>query len=155
MDDAIFGGATYTDLPCGIAYYPSDNAASHDLHVSNGPGVLLASYTLGAHAQRYAAYSPGNAAAYAITALGKVHPQLRQREMVGKSLSWSWGSLPFAGGGFAAPGKREELRRHLSAPEGRLFFAGEHASQNRSWIQGALESSLAAVKDMLAVYARR
>jgi monoamine oxidase len=26
LDDGIFGGGTYTDLPIGMSYYPSDNA---------------------------------------------------------------------------------------------------------------------------------
>ena len=116
--------------------------------------MLLASYTLGAHAQRYAAFKPTDAAASAINSFGSVHQQLREADMVRKAVNWSWGSYHLAGGAFAAPGQREELRPHLSASEGLLFFAGEHTSLNRCWIQGALESSLGAVRDMLAVHAR-
>ena len=36
------------------------------------------------------------------------------------------------------------------APEGRIFIAGEHASLAHTWMQGALESGLRAVKEMLA-----
>jgi monoamine oxidase len=35
-------------------------------------------------------------------------------------------------------------------PEGRIFFAGEHISLTHTWMQGALESALQAVRDMLA-----
>ena len=33
----------------------------------------------------------------------------------------------------------------------RIFFAGEHASLTHTWMQGALESALVAVREMLAV----
>jgi monoamine oxidase len=41
MDDGIFGGGTFTDLPIGTTYYPSDNAQRKDPRVSAGPGVML------------------------------------------------------------------------------------------------------------------
>jgi monoamine oxidase len=34
------------------------------------------------------------------------------------------------------------------APEGRIFFAGEHLSDNPSWMQGALQSGLRVVKEV-------
>ena len=39
IDDGIFGGGTFTDLPIGAAYYPSDNALSKNPRVSAGAGV--------------------------------------------------------------------------------------------------------------------
>jgi monoamine oxidase len=35
------------------------------------------------------------------------------------------------------------------AREGRVFFAGEHASLAHTWMQGALEAALRAVRDIL------
>ena len=35
-----------------------------------------------------------------------------------------------------------------SAPDGRIYFAGEHLSPWFSWIQGALSTALKAVKDI-------
>jgi monoamine oxidase len=43
------------------------------------------------------------------------------------------------------------LYRHVIAPEGRIYFAGEHASLAHTWMQGALESGLRAVQDMLVM----
>jgi monoamine oxidase len=37
------------------------------------------------------------------------------------------------------------------APEGRVYFAGEHASLAHAWIQGAIESGLNAAS---AIHAR-
>jgi len=48
------------------------------------------------------------------------------------------------------PGQHAALHRHLVALEGRLFFAGEHISLTHTWMQGALDSALLAVRDMLA-----
>jgi monoamine oxidase len=149
MDDHIFGGATYTDLPTEFTYYPSDNARAKDPRVSSGPGVLLVSYTIGQRAMRFASQSPTVAAEYAINSLASVHPKLLAHGMIRKSVSWSWDAHPWSLGGFAAPGKRMDLRSELSLPEGRIFFAGEHLSPHRTWIQGALESAIVAVEQIV------
>jgi monoamine oxidase len=149
-DDRIYGGGTYTDLPTEFTYYPSDNAKAKDTHVSAGPGVLLASYTIGQRALRYAAESPAAAAESALRSLSAVHPQLTKPGMVRNSLSWSWDNHPWSRGGFAAPHQRMDLIARIAAPEGRIFFAGEHLSQHRTWIQGAFESALVAVHEIIA-----
>lgn len=149
-DDHIFGGGTYTDLPTEFTYYPSDNAQQKDARVSAGPGVLVASYTIGRSALRYAALSSQEMSASVLRTVGRVHPQLNATGAVRSAVSWSWDNHPWSLGGFAAPGKRMDLRTQLAAREGRVFFAGEHTSQHRTWIQGALESALLAVRAMLA-----
>jgi len=40
------------------------------------------------------------------------------------------------------------------APEGRIYFAGEHASLAHSWMQGAFESALTATRQMLEAAGR-
>ncbi|MGH9890877.1 MAG: FAD-dependent oxidoreductase, partial [bacterium] len=50
-------------------------------------------------------------------------------------------------------GQHEALYRYLIEPEGRVFFAGEHASLTHTWTQGALESALRAVAQMLSAQA--
>jgi monoamine oxidase len=47
------------------------------------------------------------------------------------------------------PGQWSALHRHIVAPEGRIYFAGEHASLVHTWMQGALESALISVRAML------
>jgi monoamine oxidase len=41
-----------------------------------------------------------------------------------------------------------ELLRHTGTPEGRVHFAGEHASPWPGWIQGALHSGLRAAREV-------
>jgi len=151
-DDGIFGGGTFTDLPTGTTYYPSDNAEAKDPRVSRGPGVLLASYSWGQGARRLASLPHKERVASVLQHLSRVHPQLREPGIVRESASWSWDNHPYSGGAFAwfMPGQHSSLHRHIIAPADRIYFAGEHASLTHTWMQGALESGLRAVREMLA-----
>ncbi len=150
-EDGIYGGGTYTDLPSGTTYYPANNAEAKDPKVSAGPGVMLASYTWGQAARRLAALPHRERAGVVLEHLSRVHPQLRQEGMVRRTASWSWDNHRWSSGAFAwfLPGQHTALHRHVVAPEGRIFFAGEHASLTHTWMQGALESALQAVQEML------
>jgi monoamine oxidase len=150
-DDGIYGGGTFTDLPTGTTYYPSDNAEAKDPRVSRGPGVLLASYSWGQGARRLASLPHRERVASVLQHLSRVHPQLREPGIVRESASWSWDNHPYSGGAFAwfMPGQHSSLHRHIIAPADRIYFAGEHASLTHTWMQGALESGLRAVREML------
>lgn len=151
VEDGIFGGGTYTDLPTGVTYYPADNAEGKDPRVSRGPGVMLASYTWGQAARRLGMLSHADRAALVMEHLGRVHPQLAAGGSVRRTASWSWDRHRWSGGAFAwfMPGQHTALHRHIVAPEGRIFFAGEHTSLAHTWMQGALESALRAVREIL------
>ncbi len=151
-DDGIYGGGTYTDLPTGTTYYPSDNAQARDPRVSAGPGVMLASYSWGQAARRLANLPHPERAAVVLKHLSRVHPQLAEPGMLRQSASWSWDNHPYSSGAFAwfMPGQHTMLYPDVIAPEGRIHFAGEHASLAHTWMQGALGSSLRAVQQMLA-----
>ena len=47
------------------------------------------------------------------------------------------------------PGQHSSLHRHIVASAGRIYFAGEHASLTHTWMQGALESAIRNVREML------
>ena len=66
--------------------------------------------------------------------------------------SFAWDQHKWTGGAFVwfNPGQHTNLHRHLLTPEGRIHFAGEHTSLAHTWMQGALESGLRAVKEMTA-----
>ncbi len=150
-DDGIFGGGTFTDLPTGSTYYPSDNAGAKDPRVSAAPGVMLASYSWGQTARRLASLAHEPRSAVVLRHLARVHPQLAQPGVVQGTASWSWDNHPFSSGAFAwfLPGQHTTLHRYIVAPEGRVFFAGEHASLTHTWMQGALESGLRATRELL------
>jgi monoamine oxidase len=117
---------------------------------------MLASYTWGHAARRLAALPHTARSTLVMGHLRAVHPQLKQKGIVRRTASWNWDTYRWSGGAFAwfMPGQHTALHRHLVAPEGRLFFAGEHVSLTHTWMQGALESALQAVRDMLATSRR-
>jgi len=54
----------------------------------------------------------------------------------------SWQKEPWTGSAYASPTNTQNaaLSSHIEVAEGRVHFAGEHASQFHGWIQGAIES---------------
>lgn len=138
-DDGIFGGGTVTDLPIRILFYPEHGQES-------GRGVLLASYTWAEDAQRWGSLSPADRITQALENLAEIHPQIVENFEIGTS--YMWHDDEFAGGAFALfdPGQQTLLHDHIVAPEGRVYFAGEHASLAHAWIQGAIESGLHAAQ---------
>lgn len=140
-DDGIVGGATFTDLPIRAVFYPTHSRET-------GRGVLLASYTWSEDAQRWGSLSPADRITQALENLAQVHPQAPAEFEVGTSKMWH--DDEFAGGAFALfdPGQQSLLYHDIVSPEGRIHFAGEHASLAHAWIQGAIESGLRAAAEV-------
>ena len=134
-DEGIFGGGTITDLPVRNVYYPDHGRET-------GRGIILASYTWSEDAQRWGSLSPADRIAQALEDVSQIHPQVREEFEVGAS--WMWHDDEFAGGAFALfdPEQQTLLHEEIVKPEGRIHFAGEHASLYHAWIQGAIESGL-------------
>ena len=132
--DSIFA---FTDLPIRNLYYPDHGRET-------GRGVLLASYTWAEDAQRWGSLKPDARIIQALDDVAEIHPQITQEFEVGAS--WMWHDDEFAGGAFALfdPGQQTLLHEEIVKPEGRIHFAGEHASLYHAWIQGAFESGLRA-----------
>jgi monoamine oxidase len=140
-DEGIIGGSTVTDLPIRNVFYP-EHGREH------GRGVMLASYTWSEDAQRWGSLPAGERLEQALEDLAIIHPTALAEYEVGASKMWH--DDPFAGGAFALfePGQQSLLHEHVIAPEGRVHFAGEHASLAHAWIQGAIESGLRAALEI-------
>jgi len=136
-DDGIFGGGTMTDLPIRNLFYPDHGRET-------GRGIILASYTWSEDAQRWGSLKPDDRIMQALDDVAEIHPQVTREFEVGTS--WMWHDDEFAGGAFALfdPGQQSLLHEEIVKPEGRIHFAGEHASLYHAWIQGAFESGLRA-----------
>ncbi|KPL87401.1 flavin monoamine oxidase family protein [Levilinea saccharolytica] len=136
-DEGIYGGGTMTDLAIRNLYYPEHGR-------DTGRGVLLASYTWGEDAQRWGSLSPEDRLRQAVENVAQIHPQIL--DTVEGGASQMWHDDEFAGGAFALfdPGQQTLLQEAVTAPEGRIHFAGEHTSLAHAWIQGAIESGLRA-----------
>jgi monoamine oxidase len=136
-EEGIVGGGTVTDLPIRNLYYT-------DYGKETGRGILLASYTWSEDAQRWGSLSPENRIIQALEDVEQIHPRIRDSFEAGASKMWHGDE--YAGGAFALfdPGQQTLLYDEIVAPEGRIYFAGEHASLYHAWIQGAIESGLRA-----------
>jgi len=134
-DEGIFGGGTATDLPIRVVYYPDHGRET-------GRGVILASYTWSEDAQRWGSLLPEDRLTQALEDLAQIHPQAPREYECGASKMWH--DDEFAGGAFALfdPEQQSLLYQDIIAPQGRVRFAGEHASLYHAWIQGAIESGL-------------
>jgi monoamine oxidase len=66
-----------------------------------------------------------------------------------------WDDEPYQKGGYPwfLPGDMSVLVPTIARPEGRLHFAGDHASVMPGWIQGALESGLRAAEEVIGAEA--
>jgi monoamine oxidase len=142
-DEGIFGGGTVTDLPIRNVFYPEHGR-------DTGRGVVLASYTWSEDAQRWGSLPAAERLEQALEDLAEIHPQAPYEYEVGASKMWH--DDPYAGGAFALfePGQQSLLHEHIVAAEGRVHFAGEHASLAHAWIQGAIESGLRVASEINA-----
>jgi monoamine oxidase len=116
----------------------------------NQPGTrgILESYMAGPNARRATAMSERERLALALDGMAKVYPDIREQFEGGASKSWD--EDEWARGAYAwfAPGEMTSLMPHISTPDGRVHFAGEHASPSPGWMEGALESAERVVREI-------
>ncbi|WP_373516119.1 flavin monoamine oxidase family protein [Persicitalea sp.] len=168
----IKGGASQFDLVNSQLYYPSYNAPMNkalpsqmkasflqintvDKGVSQAkpekPGVLVGSYCWGPDAVRLGALPSKEREKLVVDCVATVHPEILEPGMVQKTASICWDTAPWAGGAFSfmKPGELPLYYEDAIKPEGNLLFAGEHCSIDNGWIQGAITSSLSAVRHIV------
>jgi monoamine oxidase len=141
-DLGIVGGTTATDLPVRRVVYPSFSNPDMER------GALLASYTWGQDALRWDAMDSEQRIEQALEDVSAFHPQILDEFEVGASHAWY--DDPYAAGAFALfePEQNTRLQKDIEAPEGRVYFAGEHCSLYHAWIQGALESGIRCAREI-------
>ncbi|ANZ41919.1 amine oxidase [Lentzea guizhouensis] len=147
--DGISGGGSFTGGLVRQTYYPP---------VESDPrlgAALLASYTIGPDADALAQLPPRQRERVVLDELSKIHPELNTPGMVLDVVTQAWGE-DFSSMGAASVrwskdiATSEEERALAATPQGTLFFAGEHCSTYPAWIEGAIESGLAAAQDIHA-----
>ncbi|MGB7248766.1 MAG: FAD-dependent oxidoreductase [Phormidesmis sp.] len=146
--EGIFGGKSLSDSIIRQTFYPSDNLGE-DCAVSEGPGVLLGSYTWGATARRLGSLKQEERGDLVVDKIKRFHPNIKDFvESDEPYASMAWDQYPYAAGAFSSsyPHDLQMFFPGASEPAGRLFFAGEHLSPYPTWIQGALWSALQAVR---------
>ena len=113
-----------------------------------GPRGILMAYLEDGLTRRVAAMPESERVRFGIEAVEKVHPGLRAHLEAATSLCWA--EQPWARGAYTvfAPGQVTAWTALIRQPEGRVHFAGEHASSWPGWMQGALESGLRAAREV-------
>lgn len=171
-DERIIGGSSSTDLPISSIWYPSDDGkfigdeeydyrksyrdsygCTWDLNTKanpNLPGVLLASYNWGQDAVRLG-NEPNPLRIYDIKRQveevhglypGSLDPLLKDYKTVHWNTEpWFWGAFSFL-----SPSEHRLFSKVSIEPEykSRVFFAGEHVSTARAWMQGSLQTGMIA-----------
>jgi monoamine oxidase len=177
LGDGIAGGASQSDRVWRACYYPSDNVAieqvakpgerryntmygayeggrfvPRDRAVSSRPAVLLGSYTWGQDARRIGALPAEARRDLIVRELAAVHPAIAEPGMVDDHASMFWDTDRWTGGSFCEPGPGDHTRLYADTirADGVVHFAGEHASTDPGWIQGAIMSALRAVQEIAA-----
>lgn len=133
----LYGGQTITDLPIKYVQYPSHGLGAQ------GPGVILGSYTWDDDAIPWDSLEEDARLEYVLKNLAAIHGEQVYGDFQG-GVSHSWIRYPYSAGAFTMfnPEQVKELSPYISTPEGRVHFAGEHASTTHAWIQGAIESGI-------------
>jgi len=137
--DGLSGNAS-TDLPVMGVYE----------RTINQPGTrgILESYMAGANARRATASSEADRLTMTLAGMAKVYPRIIEQYEGGASKCWD--DDEWARGAYAwfEPGQMMRLMPHVARPEGRIHFAGEHASTQPGWMEGALESAERVVREI-------
>lgn len=121
----------------------------HPTYGKSGKRGLLQAYVYEDYARRLDQLSEGARFERVIDDMNEVHPGLRQylETVVVKS----WTSDPWQKGAYLVylPGQ-QEWYPEICKREGRVWFAGEHASPLPGWMQGAIVSGIKAAQEINA-----
>ncbi|MCA1055536.1 flavin monoamine oxidase family protein [Rossellomorea aquimaris] len=131
-----YGNIT-SDLPLKFTYIPSHGIGS------DGPGVLLASYSWGSDAVLWNSLSDKELVRLVLKDLAKIYGNIVYTEFL-QAVWFNWGQNPYSAGCFTlfTPQQQKNFDEFTRKPEGRLHFAGEHTSSFHGWMEGAVESGI-------------
>ena len=113
-----------------------------------GARGILTSFLQGPKARELGRSSQSEQLRFGLKAIEDVYPGMRKHYERGFVKVWDHD--PWARGAVAylRPGQVLSLEPHIARPEGRIHFAGEHASSLRGWMQGAFESGRRAATEI-------
>jgi monoamine oxidase len=139
QDEAIYGGVSFTTQPISVLSYPSHG------YFTPGPAVMLGAYMFGPPAYDFAGMSPPDRIQAALTQGEALHKQYRAEFRSGVAVAWS--RMPWILGCCSqwSDQARKDHYQALTAIDGRIVLAGEHASYVGCWQEGAVLSSLSAI----------
>jgi monoamine oxidase len=142
LDDAIYGGISWTSSDITQVWYPS-----HGIHQPKG--ILVGGYIwsddLG---RKFAAMTPAERLEAALADGERLHPGYRRQLERGVSVAWP--NVPFSGAAWAewTAEARAAHYRTLLDGDGPFLFAGEHMSFVTGWQEGAVRSAHVALQQI-------
>ncbi|MEJ0018034.1 MAG: FAD-dependent oxidoreductase [Acetobacteraceae bacterium] len=145
LDDAIYGGISWTSRDVTQVWYPSAG-------MQQRKGILVGAYIWSDDiGERITAMAPPQRLEATLADGERLHPEYRRHLTRGVSVAWK--SIPFSGGGWAEWSReaRATHYRRLLQGDGPFLFAGEHMSYVTGWQEGAVRSA----HDVLRVIAAR
>ncbi len=164
--DHIYGGGSFTDLNIEKSWYPSDNAQldannfsqphfiAKEKDISYQPSVLTAAYRWEDNSRKFITLNKSNKSELTLQETSQLHPEIKQ--YTDDIIHSIWDENNKLGSGsyaYFAPGDREKYQPFLgqSYPRNnpRVFFAGEHLAINHASVQGAVQTAVYAVIDIL------
>lgn len=135
-------GQAMTDLPITLVL-------DMTFHQPGTRGILM-SLTGGHQARAFAALGEDERQASVLNQMEQIYPGIREHYEGGASYAWELDPWALGGYSWMRPGQFTSLYAHIATPEGRIFFAGEHASPWPAWMQGALWSGKRAAEAVMA-----
>lgn len=164
--DNIYGGGSFTDLNIEKCWYPSDNAQldskspsqpyfiAKNKDISYQPSVLTSAYRWEDNSRKFVTLDEQNKSDLTLQEISLLHPKIKQ--YTDNIIHSIWDENNQIGTGsytYFAPGEREKYQPFLEQPyplnNPRVFFAGEHLAINHASIQGAIQTAISAVIDIL------
>lgn len=112
-------------------------------------GILMA-YLRSDLARKVALMPKEEQIRFGLDAIAEVFPAVKDHYDGAVTLNWD--EDPWVRGAVATyhPGDYRRYYRHLTRPEGRIHFAGEHTSPWPGWMRGALHSGVRAAQEVSA-----
>ena len=130
----------------GLSFVGGFSEMWHPTWNQPGPRGILMSYMYGDMARTVAAMEPGAIVPDFIDRFDGLFPG--SREVAEGGTHFAWEHQPWIGAAYTRGDPPFAERPELASPEGPVHFAGEHASGERGWMQGALQSGLRAASEI-------
>lgn len=140
-------GVIYTDLPMQLVW---DNTA-----LQNVAAAGLTFFNGGAMSRQIGRMTKEDAGRMLVEHLSTVWPTASEHPP-GRIERFHWPTYRYSKGSYSSygPGQWTQFFGRESTPVGRLFFAGEHCSENfKGYMNGAAETGRVAAERILSVYA--
>jgi len=130
-----------TDLPIKWIFEPTVS--------QQGSSAILACEAAGGQARRLMALPDQERVELAIEEVERVYQGLRANMELTASICWDRDEWARGAYCWFRPGQMRSMLPHIVASEGRIHFAGEHASAWPGWMQGALSSGVRAALEII------